>query len=250
MRKLIVAANWKMNKTPEEAGIFVEEIKSGIADANADVYVFPPFLALQTVSDVLKDTDVKVGAQNMYIEDKGAYTGEISADMLQSIGINSVIIGHSERRQIFKESDEMVHAKLIKALSKGMTPILCCGEDLETRENNKFMDFINSQIKSAFADISESDACKVIIAYEPVWAIGTGKVATCEQAEQVCASIRSTIEEMYSKETADNIHILYGGSCNVGNAKELFSMPDIDGGLIGGAGLKPEFVDIVHCKEK
>ena len=249
MRKLIVAANWKMNKTPDEAKVFVEEIKAGINNAEADVFVFPPFLALQTVSEILKDADVNVGAQNMYIEDKGAYTGEISADMLQSIGINSIIIGHSERRQIFKEDDELIHAKLVRALAKGMIPILCCGEALEVREEGNYIDFINDQIKSAFADVAEADAQKVIIAYEPIWAIGTGKVATSTQAEEVCSAIRNTIGELYSKETAENIHILYGGSCNAGNAKELFSMPNIDGGLIGGAGLKPEFIDIVHCKE-
>lgn len=246
MRKLIVAANWKMNKTPDEAKVFVEEIKAGINNAEADVFVFPPFLALQTVSEILKDADVNVGAQNMYIEDKGAYTGEISADMLQSIGINSIIIGHSERRQIFKEDDELIHAKLVKALAKGMIPILCCGEALEEREEGNYIDFINDQIKSAFADVAEADAQKVIIAYEPIWAIGTGKVATTEQAEEVCAAIRQCIGEIYDEAAAEAIRIQYGGSVSAASAPELFAQADIDGGLVGGASLKPDFGQIVN----
>lgn len=246
MRKLIVAANWKMNKTPDEAKFFVEEIKTGINNAEADVFVFPPFLALQTVSEILKDADVNVGAQNMYIEDKGAYTGEISADMLQSIGINSIIIGHSERRQIFKEDDELIHAKLVKALAKGMIPILCCGEALEVREEGNYIDFINDQIKSAFADVAEADAQKVIIAYEPIWAIGTGKVATTEQAEEVCAAIRQCIGEIYDEAAAEAIRIQYGGSVSAASAPELFAQADIDGGLVGGASLKPDFGQIVN----
>lgn len=246
MRKLIVAANWKMNKTPDEAKVFVEEIKTGINNAEADVFVFPPFLALQTVSEILKDADVNVGAQNMYIEDKGAYTGEISADMLQSIGINSIIIGHSERRQIFKEDDELIHAKLVKALAKGMIPILCCGEALEVREEGNYIDFINDQIKSAFADVAEADAQKVIIAYEPIWAIGTGKVATTEQAEEVCAAIRQCIGEIYDEAAAEAIRIQYGGSVSAASAPELFAQADIDGGLVGGASLKPDFGEIVN----
>ena len=246
MRKLIVAANWKMNKTPDEAKVFVEEIKAGINNAEADVFVFPPFLALQTVSEILKDADVNVGAQNMYIEDKGAYTGEISADMLQSIGINSIIIGHSERRQIFKEDDELIHAKLVKALAKGMIPILCCGEALEVREEGNYINFINDQIKSAFADVAEADAQKVIIAYEPIWAIGTGKTATTEQAQEVCAGIRACIAEVYDEATAEEIRIQYGGSVNAATAPELFAQPDIDGGLVGGASLKADFGKIVN----
>ena len=247
MRKLIVAANWKMNKTPDEAKVFVEEIKAGINNAEADVFVFPPFLALQTVSEILKDADVNVGAQNMYIEDKGAYTGEISADMLQSIGINSIIIGHSERRQIFKEDDELIHAKLVKALAKGMIPILCCGEALEEREEGNYIDFINDQIKSAFADVAEADAQKVIIAYEPIWAIGTGKTATAEDANNMIYNIRQEMSNLYGQMTAQRVIIQYGGSVKASNCKELFSTSDIDGALVGGASLNAdEFAKIVN----
>ena len=251
VRKAIIAGNWKMNKTRPEAKELLEAIKPLVANAEGKVEVIAcvPFTNLETAINATAGSNVKIGAENVHFEKSGAFTGEISADMLVELGVEYVVIGHSERRQIFKEDDELIHAKLVKALAKGMIPILCCGEALEVREEGNYIDFINDQIKSAFADVAEADAQKVIIAYEPIWAIGTGKVATRTQAEEVCSAIRNTIGELYSKETAENIHILYGGSCNAGNAKELFSMPNIDGGLIGGAGLKPEFIDIVHCKE-
>ena len=251
VRKAIIAGNWKMNKTRPEAKELLEAIKPLVANAEGkgEVIACVPFTNLETAINATAGSNVKIGAENVHFEKSGAFTGEISADMLVELGVEYVVIGHSERRQIFKEDDELIHAKLVKALAKGMIPILCCGEALEEREEGNYIDFINDQIKSAFADVAEADAQKVIIAYEPIWAIGTGKVATSTQAEEVCSAIRNTIGELYSKETAENIHILYGGSCNAGNAKELFSMPNIDGGLIGGAGLKPEFIDIVHCKE-
>lgn len=249
MRKLIVAANWKMNKTESEAESFIDSIKDAITGVEAEVFIFPPFLSVKSVIEKMKNTDVTVGVQNMYFEESGAYTGEISPAMIKDVGAEAVIIGHSERRCIFGEDNNMIHKKLVKAIEYNIIPVLCCGESLEVREEGTTIEFIKSQIVSAFENISAEDAVKCIIAYEPIWAIGTGKVATSEQAEEVCRDIRKTIAELYSEETADNIHILYGGSCNASNAKELFDMPNIDGGLIGGAGLKPEFIDIVHCKE-
>ena len=249
LRKAIIAGNWKMNNTPSQTTALINEMKPLVADADCEVVLCVPFVDVPAAVEAAKGSNIKIGAENVHFKDSGAFTGEVSADMLVELGVEYVVIGHSERRQIFKEDDELIHAKLVKALAKGMIPILCCGEALEEREEGNYIDFINDQIKSAFADVAEADAQKVIIAYEPIWAIGTGKVATSTQAEEVCSAIRNTIGELYSKETAENIHILYGGSCNAGNAKELFSMPNIDGGLIGGAGLKPEFIDIVHCKE-
>ena len=247
MRKLIVAANWKMNKTPDEAKVFVEEIKAGINNAKADVFVFPPFLALQTVSEILKDADVNVGAQNMYIEDKGAYTGEISAPMLVDAGVKYVIIGHSERREYFKEDDAFLNKKVKKAIASGLTPILCCGETLEQREMGVTMDWIRLQIKSDLAGVAADDVKNLVIAYEPIWAIGTGKTATSDQAEEVCKGIRELIAEVYDTDTAEAVRIQYGGSMNAGNAKELLAKPNIDGGLIGGASLKAEFGQVVNA---
>ena len=247
MRKLIVAANWKMNKTPDEAKVFVEEIKAGINNAEADVFVFPPFLALQTVSEILKDADVNVGAQNMYIEDKGAYTGEISAPMLVDAGVKYVIIGHSERREYFKEDDAFLNKKVKKAIASGLTPILCCGETLEQREMGVTMDWIRLQIKSDLAGVAADDVKNLVIAYEPIWAIGTGKTATSDQAEEVCKGIRELIAEVYDTDTAEAVRIQYGGSMNAGNAKELLAKPNIDGGLIGGASLKAEFGQVVNA---
>lgn len=247
MRKRIVAANWKMNMTPDEAKTFIASIREGIKDKEAEVHIIPPFVDIAVVKDALEGTGVLVGAQNMYHEDKGAFTGEISADMLTGLGVRSVVIGHSERRTIFGEDDCMINLKVKKALEKGLTPILCCGEALETREAGKVSEWINAQIESAFAGISNDDAVKCIIAYEPIWAIGTGKVATTEQAQEVCFLIREKIKELYDESAAEQIHILYGGSVKADNCKELFDCPDIDGGLVGGASLKPEFIDIVNA---
>lgn len=247
MRKRIVAANWKMNMTPAEAKGFIDTIRDGIKGAEAEVHVIPPFVDIAVVKDSLGDAGVYVGAQNMYHKDKGAFTGEISADMLLDMGVHSVVIGHSERRTIFGEDDVLINLKVKKALEKDLVPILCCGESLDTREAEKVSEWITGQIESAFSGIEAEDAVKCIIAYEPIWAIGTGKVATTEQAQEVCLLIRKKIKELYGSEVAEDIHILYGGSVKADNCKELFDCPDIDGGLVGGASLKPEFIDIVNA---
>ena len=244
MRKKIVAGNWKMNMTPTETKALLSKFTSIYAEKRVKIIVCVPAVDLLVANEFLSGTEIGIGAENFYFEDKGAFTGEISADMIIDAGAKYVIIGHSERRVIFKEDDDMIHKKLVKAIEKGLTPILCCGESLELREANKYFEFIEGQIRSAFAGIDEKDAIKTIIAYEPIWAIGTGKTATSEQAEEVCKFIRDTIKKLYSDSAAENISILYGGSCNAKNAKELFSKDDIDGGLIGGASLKEEFVEI------
>ena len=245
MRRTVVAANWKMNMTPSQAEEFINAIKTDINGADNEVFIIPPFIAIPKVKALLEDTDVKVGAQNLYFEEKGAFTGEISAEMLADAGVEAVVIGHSERREYFSEDDEIINKKLKKAIEHGLTPILCCGESLETREEGKAAEWIERQITQDFDGIGREDALKCIIAYEPIWAIGTGKVATSDQAEEICAKIREKLTQLYDQEAADGIRILYGGSVNAGNCAELFAKDNIDGGLIGGAGLKPEFTDIV-----
>ncbi|MBR0089897.1 MAG: triose-phosphate isomerase, partial [Clostridia bacterium] len=197
-----------------------------------------PFVNLAPAVEAAKGTHVKIGAENLHFEDKGAFTGEVSADMLVDLGVQYVIIGHSERREYFAETDETVNKKIKKALEKGLIPIVCCGESLEQREAGITMDFITIQIKKAFADISAADAKKVVVAYEPIWAIGTGKTATDDQAEEVCGAIRKVLEGLYDADTANNITIQYGGSMNASNCAGLLAKPNIDGGLIGGASLK------------
>ena len=245
MRRTVVAANWKMNMTPSQAEEFINAIKTDINGADNEVFIIPPFIAIPKVTSILEDTDVKVGAQNLYFEEKGAFTGEISAEMLADAGVEAVVIGHSERREYFSEDDEIINKKLKKAIEHGLTPILCCGESLETREEGKAAEWIERQITQDFDGIGREDALKCIIAYEPIWAIGTGKVATSDQAEEICAKIREKLTQLYDQEAADGIRILYGGSVNAGNCAELFAKDNIDGGLIGGAGLKPEVTDIV-----
>lgn len=246
MRKVVVAGNWKMNKTPSETVAFIKELAPSVADAKADVIACVPFVCLPGAVEAAKGTNIKIGAQNMYFEDSGAYTGEVSADMLTDIGVEYVIIGHSERRQYFAETDVTVNKKVIKAIEKGLKPIVCVGESLEEREQGITIDLIRSQVKIAFMNVSAADAKGVIIAYEPIWAIGTGKTATSEQANEVCAAIRVVIGELYGAEVADEIIIQYGGSVKGSNAAELFGMSDIDGGLVGGASLKvADFTDIV-----
>lgn len=246
MRKKFIAGNWKMNKTPKEALELVKMLKEKVNTSEKDVVFCPPTIELMTVADELKDTQICVGAQNMYYKDSGAFTGEVSADMLTQAGAKYVIIGHSERRTYFAETDEIVNKKVIKAIEKNIIPIVCVGESLSQREDNIAIEFIRIQVKIALKDVTKEDAKKVIIAYEPIWAIGTGKTATSEQAQEICFQIRNVLKEIYDVETADTIRILYGGSVNASNAKELFSMSDIDGGLIGGASLKEEFEKIVH----
>lgn len=247
-RKKIIAGNWKMNMSPSQAVKLVEELKPLVNNDEVDVVYCVPAIDIVPVVEAVKGTNVEVGAENMYYEEKGAYTGEISAEMLVDAGVKYVIIGHSERRDYFKECDEMLNKKVKKAIEHGLTPILCCGETLEQREMGITLDWIRMQIKSDLKDIPADQVASLVIAYEPIWAIGTGKTATSDQAEEVCAAIRECIREMYDEATADAVRIQYGGSVNAGNAAELFAKPDIDGGLVGGASLKADFGKIVNYK--
>ena len=248
MGKYIIAGNWKMNKLPSETYDFIKEIEKVTMDANCEVVCCTPYVNLTEAVRAAKGTHVKIGAENLHFEDKGAFTGEVSADMLCDLGVDYVIIGHSERRQYFAETDETVNKKTIKALEKGLIPIVCVGESLEEREAGITMDLIAIQIKKAFANIPAEDAKKVVIAYEPIWAIGTGKTATAEQAEEVCKGIRDIIGELYCPNCAKEFTIQYGGSMNDQNAAELLAKPNIDGGLIGGASLVAEkFAPIVKA---
>ena len=246
MRKKIVAGNWKMNKTPSEAVALAKMLVPLVDTDKVDVVFCVPAIDIIPVAEAIKGTKIALGAENMYFEESGAYTGEISSAMLTDAGVKYVILGHSERRQYFAETDETVNKKVKKALEHNLIPIMCCGETLEQREKGITIDFIRTQIKCGLNSISKDDITKVVVAYEPIWAIGTGKTATSAEAEEVCAAIRGVLGEMYDKETAEKIRIQYGGSVNGKNAAELFAMPDIDGGLVGGASLKEEFKDIVN----
>ena len=237
-----------MNKTPSEAVALVNELKDLVKNDEVDVVYCVPAIDIVPVVDAVKGTNVKVGAENMYFEESGAYTGEISAAMLKDAGVEYVIIGHSERRDYFKEDDVLLNKKVKKAIEAGITPILCCGETLEQREMGIAVDFIRLQIKSDLKDVAAADAAKLVIAYEPIWAIGTGKTATSEQAEEICKAVRDCIREMYDDDTAEKVRIQYGGSVNAGNAAELFTKPNIDGALVGGASLKADFGKIVNYK--
>ncbi len=246
MRKKIIAGNWKMNETPSEALKLVETLKPLVNNPDVDVVYCVPAIDIVPVANAVKGTNVHVGAENMYFEEKGAYTGEISAAMLKDAGVEFVILGHSERRGYFLEDDTLLNKKVKKAFEAGLTPILCCGESLEQREQGITLDWIRMQIKLDLAGVTKEQAASMVIAYEPIWAIGTGKTATADQAEEVCKAIRETIAEVYDTDTAEKIRIQYGGSMNAGNCKELLAKPDIDGGLIGGASLKPDFGQIVN----
>ncbi len=248
MRRKIIAGNWKMNKTPAEAVALINELKPLVVTEDADVVFCVPSVSLTTALEAAKGTNIAIGAQNMYYEESGAYTGEISPSMLTSIGVKYVIIGHSERREYFAESDETVNKKVLKAFEHGITPIICCGESLKQREQGITIDWIRQQIKIAFLNVSAEQAKVAVIAYEPIWAIGTGKVATTEQAEEVCKAIRECIAEIYDEATAAVIRIQYGGSVTAGSAADLFSQSNIDGGLVGGASLKADFGKIVNYK--
>lgn len=246
MRKKIIAGNWKMNQTPSETIGLIKELAPLVKNDEVDVVFCVPSVCLIPALDTTKRTNIQIGAENMYFEEKGAYTGEIAPNMLTDIGIKYVIIGHSERREYFAETDETVNKKVLKAFEHGITPIICCGESLKQREQGITIDFIRQQIKIAFLDVTKEQAKTAVIAYEPIWAIGTGKVATTEQAQEVCCAIRKCIKEIYDEETAEKIRIQYGGSVSASNAAELFAQPDIDGGLVGGASLKPDFGKIVN----
>ena len=245
-RRRIIAGNWKMNKTPSEAKELVALLAPLVKNDDVDVVYCVPAIDVCPVAEAVAGTNVMVGAENMYIEDKGAFTGEISPDMLVDAGVKFVIIGHSERREYFAETDETVNKKVLKAFEHGITPIICCGESLTQREQGVTIDFIRQQIKIAFLNVTAAQAANAVIAYEPIWAIGTGKVATTEQAQEVCKAIRECIGEIYDEATAAAIRIQYGGSVSASSAPELFAQPDIDGGLVGGASLKPDFGKIVN----
>ena len=247
-RKKIIAGNWKMNMTPSEAVKLVEELKPLVVNDEVDVVFCVPAIDIIPAMEAAKGTNIQIGAENMYFEEKGAYTGEISPNMLVDAGVKYVIIGHSERREYFAETDETVNKKVLKAFEHGLTPIICCGETLTQREQGITLDWIRQQIKIAFQNVTAEQAKTAVIAYEPIWAIGTGKTATTEQAEEVCGAIRACIGEIYDEATKEAIRIQYGGSVNAGNAAELFAQPDIDGGLVGGASLKADFGKIVNYK--
>ena len=245
-RKKIIAGNWKMNMTPSEAVALVNELKPLVVNDDVDVVFCVPAIDIIAAMEAAKGTNIQIGAENMYFEEKGAYTGEISPNMLNDAGVKYVIIGHSERREYFAETNETVNKKVLKAFEHGITPIICCGESLTQREQGITIDWIRQQIKIAFLNVTADQAKTAVIAYEPIWAIGTGKVATTEQAEEVCAAIRACIGEIYDEATAQAIRIQYGGSVSAASAPELFAQPDIDGGLVGGASLKPDFGKIVN----
>ena len=246
MRRKIIAGNWKMNMTPSQAVAFINEMKPLVANDNVDVVFCVPAIDLIPAVEAAKGSNIQIGAENMYYEEKGAFTGEIAPAMLVDAGVKYVIIGHSERREYFAETDETVNKKVLKAIEHGITPIICCGETLTQRQQGVTIDFVRQQIKIAFLNVKAEDAAKLVIAYEPIWAIGTGVTATSDQAEEVCAAIRRCIAEIYDEATAAAIRIQYGGSVNGANAAELFAKENIDGGLVGGASLKPEFGQIVN----
>ena len=246
MRKKIIAGNWKMNKTPSEAVALINELKPLVQNDDVDVVFCVPAIDIVPAMEAAKGTNINIGAENMYFEESGAYTGEIAPNMLTDVGVKYVIIGHSERREYFAETDETVNKKVLKAFEHGITPIICCGETLTQREQGITIDWIRQQIKIAFLNVTADQAKTAVIAHEPIWAIGTGKTATSDQAEEVCAAIRECIKEVYDEATAEAIRIQYGGSMNAGNAAELLAKPDIDGGLVGGASLKPDFGKIVN----
>ena len=253
MRKPIIGGNWKMNRgSPTEARNMLEQfIPSVKGITSVEIVICPPFTALTEVFNMIQDTNIKLGAQNMYFEENGAFTGEISPNFLIAIGCEYVILGHSERRNVFNESDELVNKKLKKALSMKLNPIVCIGEHLEEREAGKTKDVIQRQMAETFKDLTRDEILKIVIAYEPIWAIGTGKTATPEQAEEIHAFIRDKLIKKYDKETADSIRIQYGGSIKPNNAEDIFRQINIDGGLVGGASLQADSLfEIVNAAEK
>ena len=245
-RRKIIAGNWKMNKTPSEAAALCKELIPLVANDNVDVVFCVPAIDIIPVVEAVKGSNVLVGAEDMSFEDKGAFTGQISAAMLVDAGVKYVILGHSERREYNHETSEEINKKMLKAFENGLTPIMCCGETLAQREQGITLDWIRQQVKVGFQNITADQAKTAVIAYEPIWAIGTGVTATTEQAEEVCKGIRECIAEIYDDATAAAIRIQYGGSVKGDNAAELFAQADIDGGLVGGASLKPDFGKIVN----
>ena len=247
-RKAIIAGNWKMNKTASEAAVLVDELIPAVKDATCEVVICTPFTDLVTAVAKTKGTNIHVGAENVHFEKSGAFTGEISADMLVDLGVEYVIVGHSERRQYFAETDQTVNKRTLAALNAGLKVILCVGESLQQREEGVTEELVRMQTKIALRDVTAEQMANVVIAYEPVWAIGTGKTATAEQANEVCHYIREVVAGLYDRTAADGLTIQYGGSMNAKNAAELLAQPDVDGGLIGGASLKPaDFVEIINA---
>jgi triosephosphate isomerase len=248
MRKKVIAGNWKMNKTLAEANQFAEQTAGKTEYENVDAIICAPFIHLTSLVEKTKGTSVKIGAQNMHFEENGAFTGEVSPVMLKDIGVSHVVLGHSERRELFAETDEMVNKKTHAAFRHGLTPIVCCGETLEQREANETMNHIEAQITAALKDLSADQIAQTIIAYEPIWAIGTGKTATSEQANEVCTHIRKVIQKLTSEDTAKKVIIQYGGSVKPANIEELLSQSDIDGALVGGASLEADsFLQLVEA---
>jgi triosephosphate isomerase len=247
MRKPIIAGNWKMNKTPKEAAQFIIELRDKIKDVKCEVVVCPVFTSLPQVATLVENTVIKVGAQNMYFEENGAFTGEVSPLMLKELGVDYVILGHSERRQYFKEDDELINKKVKSAFLYDLLPILCVGETLDEREAGKTFDIVKNQIKKDLENINVENVCKMVIAYEPIWAIGTGRTATAQDANDVIKYIRECVREVSGDKAADEIRIQYGGSVKPSTIKEQMAMSDIDGALVGGASLKAdEFAAIVN----
>ena len=239
-RKTIIAGNWKMNMTPSQTKAMIEELKPLVKEVKwCEMVLCVPFVDIAAAVKAAKGSKIAIGAENMHFEPKGAYTGEVSADMLKECGIKYVVLGHSERRQNFGETDETVNKKVKVALESGFRPIVCVGESLDEREQDVWSEVVRKQVKIALKDVPVEDVKKVVIAYEPIWAIGTGKTATADQANEVCATIRECLRGLYGARAARAITIQYGGSMNAKNAAELLSKPDVDGGLIGGASLKP-----------
>ena len=245
-RRKIIAGNWKMNKTPSEAVELCKELIPLVENDAVDVVFCVPAIDIIPVVEAVKGTNIQVGAEDMSFEDKGAFTGQISAAMLVDAGVKYVILGHSERREYNHETSEEINRKMLKAFENGLTPIMCCGETLAQREQGITLDWIRQQVKVGFQNVTADQAKAAVIAYEPIWAIGTGKTATTEQAEEVCKGIRECMAEIYDDATAAAVRIQYGGSVNGGNAAELFAQADIDGGLVGGASLKADFGKIVN----
>ena len=246
MRVPFIAGNWKMFKNRAEAREFAEEFKKLYKDTDVQTAICAPFTDLETLVEAFAGTDIKVGAQNVHFADEGAYTGEVSVAMLEDIGVDFCIVGHSERRQYFAETDETVNLKLKKLLTRAIRPIMCVGESLDERDAGSAFDRVKSQLQLGLADIDAKDAARIVIAYEPIWAIGTGRTATPEQAEEMCAFIRNTLIELYDEDTADEMIIQYGGSVKPANATDIMNMDEIDGALVGGASLKAkDFMEII-----
>jgi len=249
LRKKLIAGNWKMNKTPTDGVSLVKEIAQGIGrQTEVDVLVCPPFTALESVGRALEETNVKLGAQNMHFESSGAFTGEVSAPMLRDLFVTHVILGHSERRALFGEDDQLINQKVLAALNTELRPVFCVGETLEEREAGDTLKVVQTQLEAGLKGVSNEQAASVILAYEPVWAIGTGKVATSDQAQEVHAFIRGLLKKLFGDTVSQKVRILYGGSMKPANAPELLAQKDIDGGLIGGASLEARsFVDLVKA---